>query len=49
LLIVLADRGLEPTEGERHRILEECDLGRLARWLAAARTCADVPELLAVP
>jgi hypothetical protein len=49
LLIVLAGRGLEPTAGERHRILEQRDLDRLERWLAAAPTCADVAELLAVP
>jgi len=49
LLIVLAGRDLEPTEGERHRILQERDLGRLARWLEAARTCADVAALLALP
>jgi Uma2 family endonuclease len=49
LLAVLALRGLEPTEDERDRIRQERDLGRLGRWLAAARTCADVAELLAVP
>ena len=48
LLIVLAGRGLVPTEAERHRILEERDLGRLERWLAAARTCADIAGLLAM-
>jgi Putative restriction endonuclease len=47
LLIVLASRGLVPTEAERHRILEESDLGRLDRWLAAAATCAGVAALLA--
>lgn len=49
LLIVLAARGLEPTEAERQRIQKERDLGRLERWLAAAPTCADVAELLAIP
>ncbi len=49
LLVVLAVRGLEPTEDERRRLLEEQDLGRLERWLAAARTCADIAGLLAVP
>ena len=48
LLIMLAGRGLVPTEAERHRILEERDLGRLERWLAAARTCADIAGLLAM-
>jgi hypothetical protein len=45
---VLAERGLEPTEDERRRIRQERDLGRFARWLAAARTCADVAMLLAI-
>jgi hypothetical protein len=49
LLAVLALRGLDPTEDERRRILAEHDPGRLARWLAAARTCPDVATLLAVP
>ena len=49
LFVVLALCGLDPTEDERHRILAERDPGRLARWLAAARTCADVATLLAVP
>jgi hypothetical protein len=49
LVIVLAERGLEPTEDERRRIREERDLGRLARWLAAARTCTDIAGLLALP
>jgi hypothetical protein len=49
LLIVLAGRGLEPSDGERRRILEERDVGRLERWLAVAGTCADVAELLALP
>ncbi|HSK04543.1 MAG TPA: hypothetical protein VK932_24980, partial [Kofleriaceae bacterium] len=49
LFVVLALRGLDPTEDERRRILEERDPGRLARWLAAARTCPDVATLLAVP
>jgi hypothetical protein len=49
LLAVLALRGLEPTEDERRRILGERDLGRLERWLAAAGSCADVAQLLAVP
>jgi hypothetical protein len=49
LFAVLAARGLEPTEDERRHLLEERDLGRLERWLAAARTCADTAELLAVP
>ncbi len=49
LFVVLALRGLDPTEDERHRILAERDPGRLARWLAAARTCADVATLLTVP
>ena len=48
LLVVLAMRGLDPTEDERRRLLEEQDLGRLERWLAAAGTCADVAGLLAV-
>jgi hypothetical protein len=49
LLVVLSTRGLEPTEDERRRLLEERDLGRLERWLAAAGTCGDVAALLAVP
>jgi len=49
LLIVLADRGLAPTEDERRRISGEREVGRLERWLAAARSCADVAALLAVP
>jgi hypothetical protein len=49
LFAVLALRGLDPTEDERRRILAERDPDRLARWLAAARTCADVATLLAVP
>jgi len=49
LLIWLAGRGLEPTEAERRRILGERDLGRLERWLAAARACTDIAALLAVP
>ncbi len=48
LFVVLALRGLDPTEDERRRILAERDPSRLARWLAAARTCADVATLLAV-
>ena len=47
LLVVLASRGLEPSEDERRRILEERDLARLERWLATAATCADVAGLLA--
>jgi hypothetical protein len=49
LLIVLVGRGLEPSDGERERILAERDMGRLERWLAVAGTCADVAELLALP
>jgi hypothetical protein len=49
LLIVLAGRGIDPTEGERQLIVEERDLGRLQRWLAAAGTCANFAELLALP
>jgi hypothetical protein len=49
LLIVLVGRGLEPSDEERRRILEERDLGRLERWLAAAGTCADIAGLLALP
>lgn len=49
LLAVLASRGLEPTQGEHRRILQERDPGRLERWLAAARTCPDVAKLLLVP
>jgi hypothetical protein len=49
LLVVIAGRGLGPSEAERRRILEECDLGRLERWLAAAPTCPTIAELLAVP
>jgi hypothetical protein len=45
---VLSWRGLEPTADERRRILDERDLSRLQRWLAAARTCADIAGLLAV-
>ena len=48
LLVVLAARGLKPTEAERRRILEERELGRLERWLAASTSCADVAALLAV-
>jgi hypothetical protein len=46
---MLAGRGLQPAEDERRRLLEERDLGRLDRWLAAASTCPDVAALLAVP
>ena len=49
LIIVLAEGVLEPTEDERRRILEERDAGRLERWLAAARTCADVAGLRPAP
>ncbi len=49
LLIVLAGRNLEPTAAERQRILAERDLDRLERWLAAAGTCTDLAELLALP
>ena len=49
LLIVLAARGLAPTEEERRRILGERELGRLERWIAAVRDCADVAGLLAMP
>ncbi len=49
LLAALALRGLEPSADERRRIQEERDLGRLERWLAVTRTCADVAELLSVP
>jgi Putative restriction endonuclease len=49
LLIMLASRGLDLTDGERHRILEERDLGRLERWLATAGTCADLAALLTLP
>ncbi|HSK03363.1 MAG TPA: hypothetical protein VK932_19060 [Kofleriaceae bacterium] len=49
MLIVLAGRGLEPTEDERQRIRQERDLGRLERWLAAAPACADVSALLTMP
>jgi Putative restriction endonuclease len=49
LLAVLAGRGLEPTEAERRQLLAEHDVGRLERWLAAARTCAGIADLLAVP
>jgi hypothetical protein len=49
VLTVLAARGLEPTADERRRLLEEHDVGRFERWLAAAGTCADVAALLAVP
>jgi hypothetical protein len=49
LLEVLSWRGREPTADERRRILEERDLERLGRWFAAARTCADVAGLLALP
>jgi hypothetical protein len=46
LMILLATRGLGPTEAERRRILAERDLGRLERWIAAAGSCADVAALL---
>jgi len=49
LVMMLTRRGLEPTEDERRRILQERDLGRLGRWLSAALTCTDIAELLAVP
>jgi hypothetical protein len=49
VLAVLEGRGLEPAEDERRRILEEHDLERLERWLAAARSCTDIASLLAVP
>ena len=49
LLAVLVLRSLEPTQEEHRRILAERDPGRLERWLAAARTCTDVAQLLAVP
>ena len=47
LLIVLAARGLAPTNDELRRIRAERDLGRLERWLAAASTCTDIAKLLA--
>jgi hypothetical protein len=46
---ILVSRGLEPTEEERRRLIAERDLGRLERWLTAARTCADITGLLALP
>jgi len=49
LLIMLTSRGFEPTEHERHRILQERDLDRLGRWVVAAQACANVAELLAMP
>ncbi len=47
VLAVLAARGLTPEPGERRRMLEERDLARLERWLAAAVTCSDASGLLA--
>jgi hypothetical protein len=49
VLVVLAGRGLEPTEDEHRALLGERDVSRLARWLAAAGACTDVARLLAVP
>jgi len=49
LLIMLTSRGFEPTEHERHRILQERDLDRLERWLVAALACTNIAELLAMP
>ncbi len=48
VLAVLAVRGLEPTEDEHRQLFAERDPGRLERWLAAARSCADVAQLLAM-
>jgi hypothetical protein len=48
LLVVLAARGLTPTDAERGQILAERDLDRVDRWLAAASACADVAALLRV-
>lgn len=39
----------EPTEAERRQLFAERDVGRLEWWLATARTCADIADLLAVP
>lgn len=49
LLEVLAWRGLEATPAERQRMLAECDLARLDRWVAAVWKCASVADLLARP
>ena len=47
LRVLLASRGLAPTEAELRRIRAERDLDRLDRWIGAAATCADVASLLA--
>ena len=46
VLVVLAARGLVPSEDQRSIILGERDLLRIDRWLVAAGTCADVSALL---
>ena len=45
VLTVLEARGLTPTADERDRIRAERDPDRVARWLAAAVTCASVAAL----
>jgi Uma2 family endonuclease len=47
ILLVLAQRGLEPRPDERQRLLGERDLATLERWLKRAVTCASVAELFA--
>jgi hypothetical protein len=47
VLLVLAVRGLVPTEAERRRILDERERVRLDRWIRAATSCASVAALLA--
>ncbi len=48
LIAVLGSRGLVVSTDERRRIIEEHDLGRIYRWLAAAATCNSIADLLAV-
>jgi flagellar biosynthesis/type III secretory pathway protein FliH len=47
LLKVLAQRGLELTAEQRHRVLTCADLATLDRWLARSLTVTSVDELFA--
>jgi len=46
LLALLAARGLEPTDAERSRILQNKDAGRLDQWFERALHAASVAELI---
>ena len=45
ILLLLTQRGLDPTVEQRDRIVGERDLAQLDHWLARAVSCATVAEL----